>query len=91
MRYAFERVMPSSAAARERLPRWRSSALFRPWTSPEEYGGVLRRAGGADGRRLVLFFDEFQELASARRPYGDPDAVTKRMRVHFETTFSKRI
>ena len=38
----------------------------------------------ADGRRLVLFFDEFQELASERRPYGDPDRVTKRMRAVFQ-------
>jgi uncharacterized protein len=42
------------------------------------------RAALADGRRLVLFFDEFQELASERRPYGDPDAVTKRMRAAFQ-------
>ena len=26
----------------------------------------------ADERRLMLFFDEFQEVAAARRPYGDP-------------------
>jgi uncharacterized protein len=42
------------------------------------------RAARADGRRLVLFFDEFQELASDRRPYGDPDLVTKRMRAAFQ-------
>ena len=42
------------------------------------------RVAQADGRRLVLFFDEFQELASARRPYGDPDAVTNRMRAIFQ-------
>jgi hypothetical protein len=42
----------------------------------------------ADGRRLVLFFDEFQELASARRPYGDPDAVTNRMRAIFQRSSS---
>jgi uncharacterized protein len=38
----------------------------------------------ADSRRLILFFDEFQEVASARRPYGDPDAVTNRMRAVFQ-------
>jgi uncharacterized protein len=38
----------------------------------------------ADKRRLILFFDEFQEVASARRPYGDPDAVTNRMRAVFQ-------
>jgi hypothetical protein len=42
----------------------------------------------ADGRRLILFFDEFQEVASERRPYGDPDAVTKRMRSIFQRTSS---
>jgi hypothetical protein len=38
----------------------------------------------ADGKQLVLFFDEFQELASARKPYGDPEAVTNRMRSVFQ-------
>ena len=42
------------------------------------------RAARADGRRLVLFFDEFQEVASERRPYGDPALVTKRMRAAFQ-------
>jgi uncharacterized protein len=42
------------------------------------------RTARADGRRLILFFDEFQELASERRPYGDPDLVTKRMRAVFQ-------
>lgn len=41
----------------------------------------IARAGS---RRLILFFDEFQELASERRPYGDPDRVTKRMRAAFQ-------
>jgi hypothetical protein len=44
------------------------------------------RVAVADGKRLVLFFDEFQEVASARRPYGDPDAVTNRMRSIFQRT-----
>src|ERR687894_1683122 len=42
------------------------------------------RVARADGRRLLLFFDEFQEVGSARRPYGDPDAVTNRMRAVFQ-------
>jgi uncharacterized protein len=42
------------------------------------------RVATADGRRLVLFIDEVQEVASARRPYGDPDAVTNRMRAVFQ-------
>jgi hypothetical protein len=44
------------------------------------------RVARADGRRLILFFDEFQEVASARRPYGDPDTVTNRMRAVFQRT-----
>jgi uncharacterized protein len=46
------------------------------------------RVAKADGRRLVLFLDEFQEVASARRPYGDPDAVTNRMRAVFQRSTS---
>jgi uncharacterized protein len=46
------------------------------------------RVAIADGRRLILFFDEFQELASERRPYGDPDQVTKRMRSFFQRSTS---
>jgi hypothetical protein len=46
------------------------------------------RVASADGRRLILFFDEFQEVASERRPYGDPDAVTKRMRAIFQRSSS---
>jgi hypothetical protein len=44
------------------------------------------RVARADRKRMILFFDEFQELASARRPYGDPDAVTNRMRAVFQRT-----
>jgi len=46
------------------------------------------RVAVADGRRMVLFFDEFQELASARRPYGDPETVTNRMRAVFQRSTS---
>ena len=46
------------------------------------------RVAQADGRRLILFFDEFQEVASERRPYGDPDAITKRMRAAFQRSSS---
>jgi hypothetical protein len=37
-----------------------------------------------DGRRLILFFDEFQEIRSARRPFGDPDRLAKLMRSVFQ-------
>ncbi len=43
-----------------------------------------QRAALADGRRCVVFFDEFQEVAGERRLYGDPDALTKRMRAIFQ-------
>jgi hypothetical protein len=42
------------------------------------------RIAKADGKRVVVFFDEFQEIAGSRAPYGDPDAVTKRMRAIFQ-------
>jgi DNA-binding transcriptional ArsR family regulator len=43
-----------------------------------------QRVALADGRRCAVFFDEFQEVAGERRPYGDPDALTKRMRAIFQ-------
>ena len=33
---------------------------------------------------MVVFFDEFQEVATASKPYGDPDRLTKRMRAIFQ-------
>jgi hypothetical protein len=46
------------------------------------------RVAVADGKRMIVFFDEFQELAGDRRPYGDPDQVTKRMRAVFQRSTS---
>ncbi len=42
------------------------------------------RIAEADGKQVVVFFDEFQELASSTKPYGDPDRLTKRMRAIFQ-------
>jgi hypothetical protein len=41
---------------------------------------LLRRIAAADGKRLVLFLDEFQALAAPRKPYGNPDAATRQLR-----------
>ena len=46
------------------------------------------RVAVADGKRMILFFDEFQEIAGDRHPYGDPDQVTKRMRAVFQRATS---
>lgn len=43
-----------------------------------------QRIARADNRRCVVFFDEFQELAGDRAPYGDPDRLTKQMRAIFQ-------
>jgi hypothetical protein len=42
------------------------------------------RIAAADGKRVVLFFDEFQEVASPQQPFGDTDRLTKRMRAIFQ-------
>jgi hypothetical protein len=42
------------------------------------------RIAEADRKPMVVFFDEFQEIASPQKPYGDPDRVTKRMRAIFQ-------
>jgi hypothetical protein len=41
---------------------------------------LLQRICDHDGRRLVLFVDEFQEIGAARHPFGDPDEVMNVMR-----------
>ena len=58
-----------------------NGALDRALELPE-------RIAVADRKRLVLFLDEFQEVAGERKPYGDPDAVAKRMRAIFQRTTS---
>jgi DNA-binding transcriptional ArsR family regulator len=42
------------------------------------------RIAAADGKDVVVFFDEFQEIASPQEPYGDSDRLTKRMRAIFQ-------
>ncbi|MGH2853468.1 MAG: AAA family ATPase [Solirubrobacteraceae bacterium] len=42
------------------------------------------RIAAADRKEVVVFFDEFQEIASPQQPYGDPDRLTKRMRAIFQ-------
>jgi hypothetical protein len=42
------------------------------------------RIAAADGKNVVVFFDEFQEVASGGQPYGNADRLTKRMRAIFQ-------
>lgn len=42
------------------------------------------RIAEADGKHVVVFIDEFQEIATSQQPYGDPDRLTKRMRAIFQ-------
>jgi hypothetical protein len=46
------------------------------------------RIADADRKQIVVFFDEFQEIASTQKPYGDPDRLTKRMRAIFQRSGS---
>jgi uncharacterized protein len=43
-----------------------------------------QRVAMADGKRCIVFFDEFQEVSSERHPYGHPDQITKQMRSIFQ-------
>lgn len=43
-----------------------------------------QRIAEADGKHAIVFIDEFQEVANPRKPYGDTDSVTKRMRAIFQ-------
>jgi uncharacterized protein len=44
------------------------------------------RIAEADGKSVVVFFDEFQEIGGSHQPYGDADRLTKRMRAVFQRT-----
>lgn len=41
---------------------------------------LLNEVAAADEVQMVLFIDEFQEIARDGSPFGDPDELTKRMR-----------
>lgn len=43
-----------------------------------------QRVARADGKRCIVFFDEFQEVADRSHPYGDPARLTKQMRSIFQ-------
>jgi hypothetical protein len=66
---------------------------FRPGLAdrePERYLdyalALPGRIAEADGVRVVVFFDEFQEVGGPSQPYGDADRLTKRMRAIFQRT-----
>jgi hypothetical protein len=42
------------------------------------------RIAVADRKRVVVFFDEFQDIAGPSRPFGEPDRLTKQMRAIFQ-------
>jgi DNA-binding transcriptional ArsR family regulator len=44
------------------------------------------RIADADGKPVVVFIDEFQEIGAPHHPYGDTDRLTKRMRAIFQRT-----
>jgi hypothetical protein len=79
-------VLKSKAQLGEEL-----EIAFRPGLATRDPDGYLdyalalpARIAAADDRELVVFFDEFQEIASPQQPYGDADRVTKRMRAIFQ-------
>lgn len=41
---------------------------------------LLEKLAVADGRPIVLYLDEFQEIEAAGHRFGDPDLITKKMR-----------
>jgi hypothetical protein len=79
-------VLKSKAQLGEEL-----EIAFRPGLAARDPEGYLdyalalpARIAGADGKEMVVFFDEFQEIASPQQPYGEADRLTKRMRAIFQ-------
>ncbi len=64
---------------------------FEPWSVREDPDVVLaealelpQRLAERDGRPVVVFLDELQELAAPAAPFGDPDRLQARMRAIFQ-------
>lgn len=66
---------------------------FRPGLGSHDPGQALaaalelpQRIATADGKRIIVFLDEFQDLAAPGHPFGDPDRLTKQMRAIFQAS-----
>jgi uncharacterized protein len=64
---------------------------FRPGLAdrdPERYLSYAldlpSRIAEVDEKPVIVFFDEFQEIVNPRKPFGEPDALTKQMRAIFQ-------
>jgi uncharacterized protein len=60
---------------------WATQATGR--TSAANLGATIRlaqRIAERDKRRIVLFLDEFQDIATPAHRFGDPDVLTKQLR-----------
>jgi len=79
-------VLKSKAQLGEELEiAFRSGLAARDPEGYLDYALALpAKIAAADGREMVVFFDEFQEVASPQQPYGDADRLTKRMRAIFQ-------
>ncbi len=86
------RVGASSASPAGRLRRLSISGedVELAWTAPSpgrapavSLGAAIRlaqRIAEQDEKRIVLFLDEFQDIASSSHRFGDPDVLTKQLR-----------
>ena len=74
----------TSSARSSRSPSSPGSPTAIPERFLEYALGLPQRIAVEDGKHVVLFIDEFQEVANPRKPYGDPDVVTKKMRAIFQ-------
>lgn len=52
---------------------------------------LAERLAERDGKRVVLFFDEFQEIVAADKRFGDPDQITRFMRSLFQRSRNVRV
>ncbi len=87
-------TLTASAHARAELGEAVDLA-FRPGLAARDPDRALaqalelpQRIASADGVRVAVFLDEFQDVASPARPFGDPDRLTKRMRAVFQRSSS---
>jgi hypothetical protein len=65
-------------------------AWSTPSTGPVSTAGLgatirlAQRIAEKDGKRMVLFLDEFQDIAAEPHRFGDPDVATKQLRAQLQ-------
>jgi hypothetical protein len=63
---------------------WTTPSGGRPHTGLGAIVALAQRIAERDKKRIVLFFDEFQDIATSSHRFGDPDVLSKQLRAQLQ-------